>query len=239
MQFITSDEAERYCSEKLKQDVSEEDLKEIIKFTELFNIKSLEAEANRILGDEYFYKYKYIQAIEHYTKVLDFYNKNNIYEKIPFLYNRIGACKYAEMKYHEALELFDKANISAVVYNDKTAEIHSILNSAMCYRRLSWLDKAIEYADVCISQTGVQTNSNEHVMAHMIKINCYHDKKDFQKAFELSYKLANIVKDGSKFNIGFLYNNMGNLCIELGKFNDAIEFFDKSLEYRRKVLWIF
>ncbi|WP_163192382.1 hypothetical protein [Clostridium thermarum] len=114
MEFLTSSEAERYCSKRLQQDICEEELKEIIKITKIHNIQWVEAEANMRLGDKYFYKYNYTEVVKCYFKVVDYYEKFSKNEKISLLYNLIGACKYAELMYEEALVYFDKANIYAL-----------------------------------------------------------------------------------------------------------------------------
>ncbi|WP_139903337.1 hypothetical protein [Clostridium thermarum] len=81
MEFLTSSEAERYCSKKLQQDICEEELKEIIKITKIHNIQCVEAEANMRLGDSYFYKYNYTEAVKCYFKVADYYEKFSKNEK--------------------------------------------------------------------------------------------------------------------------------------------------------------
>jgi hypothetical protein len=51
MQFLTIDEAHQYCTDKLQQDVGEEELKEVIEVTKLYELENLESKAYKKTGD--------------------------------------------------------------------------------------------------------------------------------------------------------------------------------------------
>jgi tetratricopeptide (TPR) repeat protein len=157
-------------------------------------------------------------------------NKDNV----PFMYNRIGACMYAEIKYQEALVYFDKANVYAVMCNDSVIECIALYNMAMCYRRLLWLDKAIEYADLFIEKTTVPEQSDQYIYAHMVKINCYADKKDYNMMLTVSQKLINELEDKEGVIAAHIYNNMGNCYSELMLYDKSLEYYNKSEKIRRE-----
>jgi tetratricopeptide (TPR) repeat protein len=234
MEFLTSDEAERHCRERLLQDIGEEELNEIIDIIKSFNIESLEAEAYGKVAFICYSSKSHANAVKFYQMALDSSLKSGQKNRFPLLYNSLGACKYAEMLYEEALFCFDKANIYAVMFGDMDIEIKSLNNIAMTYRRLSWLDKAIEYADTTLMKLKNMADMSEFIIrAHMIKINCYIDKSDYPKALEISYQLIDVLGDDSVVEGAHIYNNIGNVCVELGKYNEGIKYFNKSEEIRK------
>lgn len=193
-----------------------------------------EVDLNRKLADMYFYEYKYFLAHENYVKVLERCVRTGDNNQIPFLYNRLGACKYADMDYAVALDYFDKANIYGVLFNDETAEINALFNCALTYRRMGWFDKCIEYADLCILKLKKETNSDKYLYAHTIKITCYDELGEYNKAFEANKKLIDEIQDKKGVVAAQLYNNMGTAYLEREQYELSLEYFNWSEKIRRE-----
>jgi tetratricopeptide (TPR) repeat protein len=233
MKFLTSDEAEGYCLEKLNEASNEVELQKIINLTKLYSLKELTIQAYIELGKLSYYKHNYNIAFSYFNESLSLIEKEDNKLKIGYVYNLLGACKHAELKYMEALQYFDEAIIYAMMYKDEVTEINSILNSAMCYRRLSWLDKAIEYADLCLIRSKDKIGLDKYINANLIKINCYEDKQVYGKAIKLSEQLIKDIQDKELLIIGNIYNNLGGLYLSIGEIEKSLESFDKSMEFRK------
>lgn len=232
MDFLTSDEAELFCLERIQGEVNGDELNKIIDTAKKYKLEKLEFDVYKKFADLHFMNYKYTDAAENYIKVLNYYIEDGISANIPFLYNIIGACKYAELDYKEALTYFDKANIYAVLYNDYDIEIKALFNSALSYKKLLWLDKAIEYTDMCIGKMSYDSDSSKYAMFHILKMNCYFDMKEHKKALEVCDKLVREMKEKYGSTAAHIYNNIANLYLESGEIEESTKYFSKSEQIR-------
>jgi tetratricopeptide (TPR) repeat protein len=233
MEFPTSDEAERYCREKLEQDIGEEEINAVIEIANSHKLEELVVKAYRKAADFYYSIKKYIEAADCCQKILDYNIRIANNEKIPFLYNQIGVYKYLNMNYKEALVYFDKANIFAIMFYDSDIEIKSMFNMALIYRRMQWLDKAIEYANMCIEKTSYKSNPEKYIMFYSIKINCYGDMKEYDKAIEISKRLIAEIENDNDIVTAYLYNNIGNLYFLKGEPDESLDYFIRSEKIRK------
>jgi tetratricopeptide (TPR) repeat protein len=232
MDFITNEEAEKYCSDKLQQEISEEEIKKIISIINLYKLEDLDIIAYKKLGKYYFDNHNYEIAFKCFDDLLILIQTTENKDMLGCIYNFAGACKYMQMKYIEALTYFDKANFYAYMYHDGVYDIKSLLNSAMCYRRLKWYDKAIEYADLCILKANSIAQKGMLISANIIKINCHEEKKEYDLAIKLSEELIKNVHDKENLIIGNIYNNLGGLYLLTGNLEKSLINFDKSIEFR-------
>ncbi|WP_163192381.1 tetratricopeptide repeat protein [Clostridium thermarum] len=233
MEFVTGDEAEVYCRKKLKSCINEEDIDDVIKISKLYVLEELTGEVYKRAGDINYFNHNYTKAFEYYQKALFASEKNGEKDRMPFLYNILGACKHAEMRYEEALSYYDKANIYAIVNNDRDIEIKSLYNCALCYRRMEWFDRALEYVDKCIKKTNLKTEPEKYLRFHTLKINCCIDMREFDKAVSISNHLLTELKEKDGIIAAYIYNNMGNLYLEKGDVDESIKYFIKSEQIRR------
>lgn len=234
MDFQTREEAELYCSNNIYKIVNKDELWQIVNIARLYKLEKVKAEAYRKLADISFHEYQYGEAFNYYLKILDYNEKTETMNKVAFLYNRMGACKYAELKYEEALAYFDKSSIFAIMYGDEITDINSTFNSAMCYAKLTWIDKAIEYADLCIAKMINQTNTDKYIYAHIIKIGCYSEKKEFSMALETCERLVESMIDKEGIVAANIYNNMGTFSVELNNYEAGMIYYNKSEVIRRE-----
>lgn len=228
------EEAKQYCEDKLSEDLTVEEIYEVIDITKEYIVPEVEMEAYRKLGELYHNQYKYLDAFIAFSNALDI--AKNIDEKQiqAYLFNMLGACKYANMEYIEALVYFEKANSYASIYIDEKIEVNSLLNIAMCYRRLSKFEIAIQYADTCILKIDDEKHPNKYINAVMIKVNSYEDKDDYDKALEVSSNLIDWIDDKESVIAAFIYNNIANLYLEKGIMSRSMEYFNKSQDIRKE-----
>lgn len=228
------EEARQYCEDKLAKELAEQEIYDIIEIAKEYEVPEVEMKAYKKVGEMYHSNYKYLDAFIAFSNALDI--AKNIDEKYiqAYLFNKLGACKYANMEFIEALVYFEKANSYAVIYKDEKTEINSLLNMAMGYRRLSMYDKAINYANMCLSKINYQLNNDIYTYANMIKFNSYMDKGDYEKALELSDQMINFIEDKKGKDAGFILNNMANVYLEMGEMNKSMDYFNMSQEIRRE-----
>ncbi|WP_139903335.1 tetratricopeptide repeat protein [Clostridium thermarum] len=233
MDFLTSDEAERYCRDNLEQNIDEEDIKKIIEIVSFYKLEILEIKAYRKAADFYYSIKKYYDAAHYCQKILDYYIRIGNEDKLAFLYNQIGVYKYLNMNYKEALVYFDKANVYAIMFCDSDIEIKSLFNMALIYRKMQWFDKAIEYAEMCIEKTSYKSCPEKYIMFYSIKINCYGDMRKYDKAIEICRILIDEIKDHNDIVTAYLYNNIGNLYFLKGDLDESLNYFFRSEEIRK------
>ncbi|WP_163192380.1 tetratricopeptide repeat protein [Clostridium thermarum] len=232
MQIITSDEAELYCSEKLKQDVGEEDLKEIIEIASGYRLNEIKQQAFKKLGELLYFSHRYTDAFSAFCHALKLTEKLEKKEMLGYMYNFLGACKYEDLDFIASLEYFDKAVLYAEMYKDEITELKSLSNISKCYRRLSWLDRAIQYADLCMEKAERTNQVERYIYASIIKINCYEDKKEYDIAIKLCEQLICKIQHREEPIIGNIYNNLGGLYLLNGDFENSLKNFDKSIKFR-------
>jgi tetratricopeptide (TPR) repeat protein len=233
MKFLTRHEAEKYCTDKLDQSIDEEEIRNICSISMEYNLNNIHVLAYKKLVDYYFNNHMYNKCFSCCTELLKFIESIDEKYMLGYTHNFLGACKYMEMEYSEALCYFDKANVYALLYKDDACEIKSLLNSAMCYRRLYWYDKAIEYADLCVVKAKNTGNREKYVYSNMLKINCYADNKDFKSALRLSFEVIDYIEDKEGATAAHFYNNIGNYYVVLEEFDKSLQYFNKSEKVRR------
>ena len=234
MKFLTSDEVERYCEDRLMSDLSESEVMDIIENAREHELKKIEVEAYIKLGITSYRGYSYDTALLYLYKAVELIDSTDDKSRLGYAYNLLGACKYAELQPLEALQYFDKAIVHSVIYRDDLTEINSLLNSAKCYRRLSWLEMAIEYSDLCLDKLKGKNDTDRYISANIVKINCYEDKQEYDRAIDLCEELLFYLQDKESEIIGNIHNNLGGLYLLKGDMNRSLENFDKSIEFRKR-----
>ena len=234
MKFFTSDEAERYCEAKTNSDISDSEIYEIMNIAKEYSLKKIEAEVHIKLGLAFYNKCGYDKAYSHFKKAVKLIDSLDDKSRLGYIYNLLGACKYAELQPMEALQYFDKAIVHAVMFKDSYTETNSLLNSAKCYRKLSWLEMAIEYSDLCLNKLKDSNDLVRYISANIVKINCYEDRQDYDRAINLSEELLFNIQDKESIMLGNIYNNLGGLYLLTGDTKKSLENFDKSIEFRKR-----
>ncbi|EQB90120.1 hypothetical protein M918_01170 [Clostridium sp. BL8] len=194
------DEARNYCEEKLENNPSEGEIREVISIGEKYSLKKSKAEAYKALGDIRYKELKFGEAFISYSEAADVCKEINESFLQGYVNNRLGMCKYNELDYEEALLYYNRARLTAAASKDIEVETNATFNMALCYSRLEMSDEAMESIDLYLSKIQGREDYNEkYIIANILKANCLESKGMLQEAIEI---LENLVQgfEGIKKN---------------------------------------
>lgn len=226
------EDAEIYCTEKLKNIKSTDDIDEIINIANEYKLQKILADTYLYIGDDYFKANNYLEAYVNYLKALNYYKCVNINDKEPYLYNRLGRCKVNQLEYLEALTYFSFANYYAVIQNDDNIKRMSTYNIALCNKKLGRIDTSLKYINIYLSCYNKEKDFAAYIYANIIKASCY----EMQKSIDTS--ICILVDLLSEFDVtddpllGYVYNNLGELYLKKEDFDKSLDFFNKAQQIR-------
>lgn len=226
------DEAKEYCLNRIEETLSENEILEIIKITHQYELLEIEARTYSMIADQYYENADYKKAFINYNLALDISKSISSSCEQPYLYNRLGMCKYMELSYSEALLYFNRANHYAIIYNDTKTELNSIYNLALASESTRMLDDAINYIEIYLSRINKNGNAESYIYGKIFKVNCLEEQGKIDEAINLC---LNLIEETNNNNLlGNLYNNLGYLNLKIDHFEKSLVYFNKSQELRMK-----
>lgn len=229
------EEAEKYCMDKLATDLTYKELEDIIKIGEQYNLQNVKAEAYKVSGDKNYNESKYLEAYKNYFYSLDSLTDAVHLKESCYLYNRLGACKYALLDYAEAIVYFNKAIINSEFSKEIVTLQKALYNAALCYQSLSNLDKALNCLGKFLELCDKEKELERYVYASSFQASCYKDKGEVNRAIEIYKNLILLVNDTNEKVLAYLYNNLGSLYVNNGNLAEALDYYNKSQKIRAKV----
>ncbi len=229
-------EAEKYCLEKLNNNIELEhikDIDEIIKISEKHELTEIKIKAYIKRADLEFENHIYKKAFLDYHEALDILVNIGNTSLQAFLYNKLGRCKINEGDYIEALTYFNKALYYSLQINDLKTKKNAIYNIALCYKKLNKFDTAFEYIDEYLSLIDKNEEFTHYVYINILKANCYKDKKEYEKAINLYQDLIKEVNDTDITLVGYIYSNLAEIYLEQSNFDKSLECFNIAEKIRR------
>lgn len=224
------EDAEFYCLNKLNENISENEIKDIFLIADRYNINSVKATAYEKLGDIKYKQKDYTLAAIDYSTSLDMYNGEATQNKdIIVINNKIGACKLNELLYNEAIYYFNKVYEFALKEEETLLQKKSIFNLALCYKKLEDFHKSIEYIDKFLLLE--DKKEEKYIDMCILKANCYTEMKEYEKALEIFNELSNEINIDTT-SLGNIYNNMGFIYLEKNMNIESLECFNKSQKIR-------
>lgn len=225
-------EAEFYCTRQLETAKESGDIKEIINIAKEYKLENILAASYSRLGDIVFNEKDYIKAYLNYFKALDYCKISNMTNKEPYLYNRLGRCKFYLLEFLEALTYFNLANYHAVLHNDNKVKKSSIYNIALCNKKLNKIDAALEYIDIYLSLCDKEKEFTIYTYANILKANCYEAKDSIDTSIQILMDLLGEIK-GTYDNLrGYVYNNLGEFYLKKDDLEKSLKYFDMAQEIR-------
>jgi tetratricopeptide (TPR) repeat protein len=229
------DEAKLYCSEHLKKDLSIEKADELISIAKQYTLEDVEAEIYKILGDNNYSTTNYNDAFLNYIMSLDIYKNTANESYIPYLYNRLGMCKFKILEFTEANLYFNRAIYYSQEQNNNETLQNSIYNIAQCFKQLNKLDEAITYIDLYMSKWSQSENLHAFIHIKSLKANCVCEQGNIDEAISIYINLIEKVEDTMTPLGAYLYNNLAIFYLDKDNLAKSLEFFSKSQEIRMKV----
>jgi tetratricopeptide (TPR) repeat protein len=171
----------------------------------LINLMISDTKILRNIGEFYFEKGYYQEAINIISNLPCDENNFEVFEKIAYCYQKLGNFRKAIENYHKA-ELFDKNKIW--IYK----------KLAFCYRKLGDFKSALKY------YREIEKEDPENLYIQLYIGHTYMDMEDFENALKYYFKVE--YKDPSNHKI---YRPIAWSSFVTGKFDTARKYFEKAI----------
>lgn len=229
-------DAAKYCDNKLKEPLSLEELNDLIEICDRYSHLELLALAFRKQGDLYFKDCDFINAYKKYLDALEIIKLSSNYIEHNYILYRLGLCNYYLDCFSEALVFFEKLLSFEEVKENKPIYLRTIYNSALCYKKLENIPKALDLVDLFIYLCDIEEAPLSYIDILTIKANCLELIQDFKCAIDINKELINFIEnhenEETTKKLGMVYNNLGSLEIKNHDLSKALDYFNKSLAIR-------
>lgn len=160
----------------------------------------------RNIGEFYFEKKYYQDAIEVFQKMDTIPENIELWQKIAYSWQKLG-------NYQKALEYYLKADLTDI------RKLWNIKKIALCYRRLGDYEKALQY----YLEAEKMEPENLQVQANLA--HTYFEMNDFESALKIYFKVEYLAPDNHK-----IQRPIGWCSFMLGKFDTAKKYFQKVID---------
>lgn len=229
-------EAEKYCEQKLSESLTLQELHDIIEICEKYNHPLLLALALRKQGDIHFKNTDYIKAYKKYLDAFELIKPSSNYNEHNYILYKLGLCNFYLKSYKEALVFFEKVLSFEEIKEQKPIYLRTIYNSALCYKKLENMPKALDLVDLFIYLCDAEADPLSYIDILTIKANCFEQLKDLKAAIDLNKDLITFIEghenEETTKKLGLVYNNLGSLEIKNRDPSKALGYFNKSLAIR-------
>jgi HTH-type transcriptional regulator, quorum sensing regulator NprR len=233
------EDAKIYCEKILKNDLSMDELNEIMNIGEKYNLNSVEAKVYRRKGDLYFDENQYLEAYKNYFYSMDILRGEEPNIEICYVYNRLGYCKFLLLDYEEAIVYFNKAIYNAEMFKDERVLRYATYNLSVAYSCINKFHEAIDIINKFIHRIDFENGFLNYVYVNILKANCYEGLNEIDNSIIILKDLIELVKerkdDESARVLGLIYNNLGSLYRRDEKLSKALDYYNKSQQIRNKV----
>ncbi len=227
------EEARNYCNMKLDSTLSHSDLDEVIKIGEKYKLEDILLKSYLLKGNLLYDENSYNTAFIYYYKILEIYNDNKDNSNKSFAYIKLSKCKIMALSYEEALAYLFKAYSYCKEFNDDTNLTNCLYNIALTYKKLGEYDNALIYIDELLNLCDSDTNLKLYIITIILKCNCYIKKNDYDHALTIYFDILDNFSESIGIYLGMIYNNIGCIYYELNEIDKSIDYFDKSISFRK------
>ncbi len=182
----------------------------------------------------YYYKLKgnYPKAIQAYTKLIEYRQKNDItakaFNRIGIMYTLVGDFDKAKNNLVKAEEYFKNSKKYKLLFRN-------YVNLSQMYERMNWLyDKRSMYYVKCADSLSniISLNNLDYLNINQISGNLYDERQEYAKAIAYHKKalaVSHQMKDSSYISMN--YSNIGVSCKKSNDLVNAKIYYDKALSY--------
>ncbi|NSW46380.1 MAG: tetratricopeptide repeat protein [Bacteroidales bacterium] len=207
--------------------------KELYVYTEKINDLASNESVLNSLSLAYYYMGNRKESLLYLNILKNLYYKQNNFDKLSLIYNRIGAIYQDWSLYTEALNSFNKAYKYALKSKNQSRIAQCYNNLGLINKEQGNYDKAFDYF-IKAKEVYIQLNDKRNLAFTLNNIGIIYKRiKSFDKA--LSYFLQSIELKKSIGDIRTLPNSYGNIAelyIDQGDYTNAEKWFKESLILR-------
>ncbi|WP_346915655.1 hypothetical protein [Clostridium sp.] len=225
--------ARTYCTDKLKLNLTSDELDEVIHIGEFNNLLDILTTAYVKKGNLLYDENLFNEAFIYYSKTLDLYNTIPTKDDdMIFIYNKLAKCKIKTLCYEEALAYLCMCHSFTLENKDKNNYYNCTYNIALTYKRLNDFDNCILYIDKLLDALDINKDLTLYIQAAILKANCYLGKNSTFQAINLYEELLN--KFGGKLGVypGYIYNNLALAYSDENNSDIALKYFYKAIDFK-------
>ncbi len=225
------EEATRFCNDKLESNLSSEDIDTITALVRDYRIKEFMPKAYTLKANKLYNEKLYEEAFTYYNEAIEVIENNS--EEKAFIYNKLGKCKTMMLNYIEAITYFNKCYEYSLIDSKDTNKKNCLYNMAVCYKKLGKARLALDSVDKLIKLCDIDEDFQEYIGAIILKSNCYIDLKMHQQAIDTLSSNIGKFEDPEDILLGYVYNSLGSLYIDLNELETALFYLDKAYHIRK------
>ncbi len=177
----------------------------------------------------------YYMALEMYQKALKIYFEIGQKINIAKAYNNIGIVYKSQQNNTKALEYFKKAFQLQEEIGEQTAAV-TLTNIGVIYAEQGNKNQALQYYQKAEKLFEKMDNKRGFALLNNYFGDYYKNEKDYVKASKYYTTALSMYEEmQSKFGASLALYNLGLLQLELKKYDEAIAFGTKSLDYAKAI----
>ncbi|WP_346929169.1 hypothetical protein [Clostridium sp.] len=233
--MILSEEtkARTYCADKLKLNLTSDELDEVIHIGEFSNLLDVLTTAYVKKGTLLYDKNLFNEAFIYYSKTLDLYNTTPTKDDdMIFIYNKLAKCKIKTLCYEEALAYLCTCHSFTLENKDKNNYYNCTYNIALTYKKLNDFDNCILYIDKLLDVLDINKDLTLYIQGSILKANCYLGKNSTFQAINLYEELLNKFEGKLGIYKGYLYNNLALAYLAENNNESALNYFNKAIDFK-------
>lgn len=193
------------------------------------------------LSDTYQYT-DFKQSLEYANSALALANSGKLRLQQARSHKKIADILFRKGLYDRSLDHYLKSKKIFEEEKNHIALVGVEHNMGSIFYRLLEYDKALEHYKVALSMQnkilamGDSTYYTQHHAFYNSIGNCYNVKKEYEIAKTYFLKaLKGAQKFDDKLNLGVIYNNLGKVSMETGKYDESLEYMKLSLQARKAI----
>ncbi len=183
------------------------------------------------IGDVYFSKDDYKNALKYYFSTLNQGEISNDHKAIGAAYNRIGNCYYHMSDYHNALNYYHNSLAHYKAINDIPSQGGALNNLALVYFDSDSLDQALTFFKKALDFKKDENKKDDMgAIYHNLGL-VYNEKKDYNKAREYLKRALDIFNETGnvKYQANTL-NSIGRTYEKNKQYEEALAYYDQALK---------
>ena len=210
-------------------------LTDVVKKSQAQKNNTLLLKAYTNLGNVYSDKGENTKALGFYQKALKIAESNSDKKNIASLLKNIGILYVTWKDFSNALDYYQKSQAIAYEIMDSSLIADCYNNKGVVYEQQQ------NYEEALLAYKGaldyyLKNNPDNIAMEYSNMAIVYKLKKDYASSVDCNLKAIDLaIKSGNKWFASAIYNNIGNLYVELGDSKKAIDYCNKSLAIAKEI----
>lgn len=174
-------------------------------------------------------------ALRYYQKALTIAESDSTKKNIASLLKNIGVLYVTWKDFAKALDYYKKAEAIAFEIKDSSLIADCNNNKGVVYEQQQKYDEALSAYKKAL-KFYLKNNPDNIAMEYSNMAIVYKLKKDYDSSIDCNLKAIDLaIKTGNKWFASAIYNNIGNLYVELGDSKKAIDYCNKSLAIAKEI----